>query len=159
MARKTERSGGSDEVKILVRNRRAYHDYDISERIEAGISLVGSEVKSLRDAKASIAEGHVEVRDGQAWLLGVTINEYPWANQFNHDPKRRRRLLLHRREIAKLEVKVAQKGFALVPLAFYVKNGKIKLEVGVARGKRQFEKREAAKAAEARREVDRAMKR
>jgi SsrA-binding protein len=159
VARKEKRSDKPDEVKILIRNRRAFHDYDITDRLEAGLSLVGSEVKSLRDQRASIGEGFIEIRDRQAWLVGVTINEYPWANQFNHDPLRRRRLLLHKREIAKLDVKVAQKGYTLVPLAIYLKAGRIKLELGVARGKRQYEKREATKAAEAKREVDRAMKR
>lgn len=159
MTRKAEKSRATDEVKILVRNRRAFHDYDIAERLEAGIALVGSEVKSLRDQRASIGEGFIEIRDRQAWLVGVTINEYPWANQFNHEPTRRRRLLLHKREIDKLDVKVSQRGFTLVPLAVYLKGGRIKLELGVARGKRQYEKREAAKTAEAKREVDRALKR
>jgi SsrA-binding protein len=160
MARKRKKKTDlPDGVKVLVRNKRAYYDYDISDRIEAGISLVGSEVKSLRDQRGSLGEGYVEIRDGQAWLVNATINEYPWANQFNHEPKRRRRLLMHKREIAKLYVKTSQRGFTLVPLAIYLKNGKIKLEVGVARGKRQYEKRESVKAADAKRDVDRALKR
>jgi len=157
--RKDKKSTAPEGARILLRNKRAYYDYDISERIEAGIALVGSEVKSLRDQRGSLGEGYVDIRDGQAWLVGATINEYPWANQFNHEPKRDRRLLLHRREIAKLGIKTHQRGFTLVPLSIYLKQGKIKLEIGVARGKRQYEKRESVKAADARREVDRAMKR
>ena len=160
MARKRKKKSDLPEgVKILVRNKRAYYDYDISERLEAGISLLGSEVKSLRDQRGSLSEGYVEIHDGQAWLVGATINEYPWANQFNHEPKRRRRLLLHRREIRKLYVKTSQRGFTLVALAIYLKDGKIKIEIGLARGKRQYEKRQSVKEADAKREVDRAMKR
>ena len=158
MAKK--RKGGKTQlpegVVPLVRNKRAFHDFDISERIEAGLSLVGSEVKSLRDQRAVISDGYVEIRGGEAWLVNVQINPYPWANQFNHDPLRRRKLLLKRQEIDKLDVKSSQRGFTLIPLALYLKNGKIKLELGVAKGKRQFEKREASREAEARREIDRA---
>ncbi|HKE20451.1 MAG TPA: SsrA-binding protein SmpB [Kofleriaceae bacterium] len=146
-------------VKVLVRNRRARHDYDIDETIEAGIALEGSEVKSLRDQRASIAEGHIAIRNREAWLVGVQIQEYPWAHIRTHAPTRDRKLLLHRREIDKLETKLTQRGYTLVPLAFYVKDGHIKLELGVARGKRQYEKRESQKEAEAKREIDRAMRR
>ncbi|HTE51602.1 MAG TPA: SsrA-binding protein SmpB [Kofleriaceae bacterium] len=148
-----------DAIKVLVRNRRAFHDYDIEETLEAGLSLVGSEVKSLRDQRASIAEGHIQIRGGQAWLVGVQIQEYPWAHHRTHVPTRERRLLLHRREIDKLDTRLVQRGYTLVPLAFYVKNGIIKLEIGVARGKKQYEKRESVKEAEAKREIDRAMRR
>src|SRR5690606_34030414 len=95
--------------------------------IEAGVVLVGSEVKSLRESKASIADGYVDIRNGEAWLVGVTINEYPWANQFNHDPGRDRKLLLHRREIQRLAIKTQQRGFTLIPLSIYLKDGKIKV--------------------------------
>jgi SsrA-binding protein len=158
-AGKPAKQRAQDGIKILVRNRRAHHDYDIEETLEAGIALVGSEVKSLRDQRASIAEGHVAIRGGEAWLVGVQINEYPWAHQRGHDPTRERKLLLHRREIHKLDTKLSQRGYTIVPLSFYVKNGTIKLEVGLARGKRQFEKRETVKEAEAQREIDRAMRR
>ena len=146
-------------VKVLARNRRARHDYDIEETLEAGIALVGSEVKSLRDQRASIAEGHVTIRDREAWLVGVQIQEYPWAHDRTHAPTRDRKLLLHRREIDKLDTKLTQRGYALIPLAFYTKQGTIKLEIGVARGKRQYEKRESQKEAEAKREIDRALRR
>jgi SsrA-binding protein len=148
-----------DDVKVLVRNRRARHDYDIEETVEAGIALVGSEVKSLRDQRVSIAEGHITIRNGEAWLVGAQIQEYPWAHQRTHAPTRDRKLLLHRREIDKLETKLTQRGYALIPLSMYAKKGTIKLELGVARGKRQYEKRESQKEAEARREIDRAMRR
>ncbi|HLU68204.1 MAG TPA: SsrA-binding protein SmpB [Kofleriaceae bacterium] len=145
--------------KVLARNRRALHDYAIEERLEAGISLTGSEVKSLRDQRASIGEGFVTIRGGEAWLVGVQIQEYPWAHQQNHDPMRERRLLLHRREIDKLDTKVNLRGYAIVPLSVYLKDGRIKVEIGVGRGKRQHEKRDSLKEAEARREIDRAMSR
>jgi SsrA-binding protein len=148
-----------DGVKVLVRNRRARHDYDIEETVEAGIALVGSEVKSLRDQRVSIAEGHITIRNREAWLVGAQIQEYPWAHQRTHAPTRDRKLLLHRREIDKLETKLTQRGYALIPLSMYTKKGTIKLELGVARGKRQYEKRESKKEAEAKREIDRAMRR
>lgn len=148
-----------DGVKVLVRNRRARHDYEIDETLEAGISLVGSEVKSLRDQRASIAEGHITIRGGEAWLVGAQIQEYPWAHLRTHVPTRDRKLLLHRRELDKLETKLTQRGYTLIPLSLYVKQGHIKLELGVARGKRQYEKRETKKEAEAQREIDRAMRR
>jgi SsrA-binding protein len=150
---------GGDEVRVLVRNRRALHDYEISDCVEAGMVLVGSEVKSLRESQASLGEGHIEIRHGEAWLVGAQINEYPWANQFNHDPKRPRKLLLHRDEIARLDIKASQRGFTLVPLSIYLKGGRIKLEIGVGRGKKKFEKRESKKEAEATREIEQAMRR
>jgi SsrA-binding protein len=148
-----------DEIKVLARNKKAFHDYQISDRYEAGLSLVGSEVKSLREARCTLTDGFVEIRGGEAWLVGVQINEYPWANQFNHEPRRRRKLLLHKSEIRKLGVKTEQRGFTIVPLAIYLKNGKIKAELALATGKRHYEKREATKEADARREMDQASKR
>jgi SsrA-binding protein len=148
-----------DAIKVLIRNRRALHDYAIEDRLEAGIALTGSEVKSLRDQRASLGEGYVTVRGKEAWLVAVQINEYPWAHQQNHEPTRERKLLLHRREIGKLDVRLTQKGYSAVPLAIYLKNGRIKVEVGVGRGKKQYEKRETVKEAEAKREIDRALRR
>ncbi len=158
-AKKGGKGGAQEGVKVLARNRRARHDYEIEESIEAGIALLGSEVKSLRDQRASIAEGHIAIRGGEAWLVGVQIQEYPWAHQRTHAPTRERKLLLHRREINKLDTKLTQRGYTLIPLSLYLKNGTIKVELGVARGKRQYEKRESVKAAEAEREIDRAMSR
>lgn len=157
MARKSKkRSEIPEDAILLVRNKRAWHDYEIAERFEAGLVLLGSEVKSLRDKRASLAQGYVEVRGGEAWLVSATINEYPWANQFNHDPTRRRKLLLHRAEIRKLATMVDQRGYAAVPLALYLLGGRVKLLVGVGRGRRHYEKREAKKESAAKREIDRA---
>lgn len=146
-------------IKVLVRNRRALHDYAIEDRLEAGVALTGSEVKSLRDQRASLTEGYVTVRGGEAWLVAVQINEYPWAHQQNHLPTRERKLLLHRREIGKLDTRLTQKGYSAVPLSIYLKNGRIKVEIGIGKGKKQYEKRETVKEAEAKREIDRALRR
>jgi SsrA-binding protein len=153
------RAKDDDERKTLVRNRKALHDYEITETFEAGIQLVGSEVKSLRDSHASINEGFVEIRGREAWLVNVQIEEYPWANQFNHEPTRRRKLLLRRQEITKLAKLSDLKGMTLLPLSVYLKGGKIKVEVVVGRGKKQYEKRASKKEAEAKREIAQAVKR
>ena len=159
MAKKrTKAPPDKDGERTLVRNRKASHDYELHETLEAGMVLMGSEVKSLRDARGSIGEGHVVFRNGEAWLVGTTIKEYPWANQFNHDPERERKLLLHKREISRLHDKCQIRGYTVVPMRIYLKNGLVKIEVALASGKRQFEKRESARDADARREIDRAMK-
>jgi SsrA-binding protein len=147
-----------DEVKVLVRNRRATYDFAIEQRVEAGLVLVGSEVKSLREAHATLNEGWVDFRGNEAWLIGVQIQPYPWANRFNHDPFRERKLLLHRREITKLAQAVQRGGYTLVPLQIYLKGGRIKVELGLARGKARFEKRQAKRAAEADREIQQALR-
>ena len=148
-----------DGLKVLARNRRALHDYAIEERLEAGVALTGSEVKSLRDQRATIGDGFVVLRRGEAWLVNVQIQEYPYAHQQNHEPMRERRLLLHRRELDKLDTRVNQRGYSLVPLSIYLKSGRIKVELGLGRGKKHYEKRESLKEAEAKREIDRAMNR
>ena len=158
MAKKGARFLDQDGERTLVRNRRASHDYQLHETVEAGMVLVGSEVKSLREARATIGEGHVAFRNGEAWLVGVTIKEYAWANRFNHDPERDRKLLLHKREIRRLAIKCQQRGYTLIPLRIYLKSGRMKIELALATGKRQFEKRESARAADAKREIDRVMK-
>ena len=158
MAKKRPSKNMPDGIRMLVRNKRVSHDYTIHDTIEAGISLLGSEVKSLRDARGSVVDGFVEFRRGEAWLLGVQINEYPWANQYNHEPFRERKLLLHAHEIAKLATKVQQRGYSLVPTAFYLKNGRIKVELALASGKRQYDKRQAAREATDKRETDRAIR-
>ena len=144
--------------KVLVRNKKATHDFAISEKFEAGISLVGSEVKSLREQNVNITDAYVEIRGGEAWLINAQIQPYPWANQFNHEPRRKRKLLLHRAEIKKLDIKTSQRGFSMVPLSMYMKNGKVKVEFGLGKGKREFEKRSSKKDQEAKREIARAMK-
>ena len=142
------------ERKVLLRNRKARHDYEIDETLETGIVLVGSEVKSLREAAGSLVDAYGDVRGGELWLVNAQINKYPWANQFNHEPIHDRKLLAHRQEIKRLATKVREKGYTLVPLEVYVKDGKIKVELALARGRRQYEKRDTKRAEEARREME-----
>jgi SsrA-binding protein len=149
----------SEGHRVLCRNRRAFHDYALEETHEAGIALVGSEVKSLRAARAALTDAHVVIRAGEAWLVGATINEYPWAHQQNHEPERDRKLLLHKHEIRKLGVKTEQRGYSLIPLALYLREGKVKVELGLGVGKRLYEKRESKREAEAAREIEQATRR
>jgi SsrA-binding protein len=146
------------EIKVLLRNKRARHDYFVEETLEAGIALVGSEVKSLRDSHAVIGDAYAAVRNGEAWLLQMSITEYPWANQFNHPPKRERKLLLHRREIEKIDAATAERGYTVLPLEVYLKRGKVKVLLGICKGKKQYDKRQESRRREAEREVDRALK-
>ncbi len=139
-------------------NRRARHDYFIEETIEAGLVLTGSEVKSLRAGKAQLKDSYARIERGEAWLLNAHISEYSPAAQFGHDPTRRRKLLLHAREIARLAGKTKESGLTLVPLRLYFKHGRAKVELGLARGKKLYDKRESIKERESRREMDRAMK-
>lgn len=145
-------------MKAVIRNRRAYHDYFIEDTVEAGIVLQGTEVKSLREGKANLQDSYVAVKDGEAFLLNCHISPYSHGNIANHEPVRTRKLLLKRREIEKLAGRVARKGYSLVPLKLYFKGPYAKVEVGLARGKKLFEKRETLKEKEARREIDRAVK-
>ena len=140
----------------MAQNRRARHDYFILETYEAGLSLSGTEVKSLRAGKASLAEAYATVERGEAWVLQLHIPPYEQGNRANPDPLRRRKLLLHRAEIAKLKDAVARKGQTLVPLKLYFARGHAKLLVGVAKGKKTFDKRHAIAERDARREMDRA---
>ena len=144
---------------VLASNRKARHDYEILDTFECGIVLTGSEVKSLRDAKVQLRDAYARVQDGEVWLHGVHISPYANAAGFGaHDPDRRRKLLLHRREIAELEAELAkQQALTLVPLAFYLKENKVKLELGVGRGKKLYDKRQALAARDADREAARAM--
>jgi SsrA-binding protein len=144
--------------KTVATNRKASHDFHIHERMEAGMVLLGSEVKSMREAKVTIADGWVEIRKGEAWLHGVQVNEYKWANQFNHDVGRVRKLLLHRQEIDKLSIKTQQRGFTLIPLSLYFKDGRVKVELGLVTHKKVHDKRDAKREADDKREIDRAMK-
>ncbi len=146
-------------IKIVARNRRARHDYELLEKVEAGLVLSGTEVKSLRNGKANLEDAYAEVNDGEAWLVGCDIPEYVQANRMNHVPKRPRKLLLHRREISKLETKTCEKGMTLVPLSIYFKKGIAKVELSVAKGRKTFDKREAIKKQDAKREIDRALRR
>jgi len=145
-------------IKIIAKNRKAYHDYHIEETFEAGISLVGTEVKSLRDGKANLKESYVIIKNNEAFLFGCHISPYTHGNIQNHEPLRTRKLLLHRKEIDKLWGSISQKGLALVPLKLYFKGGKAKLEIGLAKGKKQYEKRDTIKEREANREIERHLK-
>jgi SsrA-binding protein len=148
----------SDGVKILIKNKKAYHEYFIEETYEAGIALVGSEVKSIRAGKANIREAFVRIQDGQALIHGMHISPYEKGSFYNEDPMRIRKLLLHKREIVKLHSIVTQKGLTLVPLAVYLKNGLVKLEIGVARGKKLYDKRQSIAERDAQRKKEMATK-
>ena len=148
----------SHDDKLLATNRRAYHDYFIEETIEAGLALTGSEIKSVRAGQMNLKESYALIRDGQAWLIGSHISPYDPSARDNHEPARERRLLLHRREIARLSEKVQQRGFTLVPTRVYLKANRAKLEIGLGRGKKQYDKRQAIAARDARREIDRSLK-
>ena len=143
--------------KAVCRNRRAYHDYHILEKLEAGLALTGSEVKSLRDGKASIEEAYGRLQDGEVWLIGADIPIYPQANRMNHVPKRPRKLLLHKREIARFAGRATQRGFTLIPLRLYFRRGYAKLELGIARGKKLYDKRQAMREKSAQKDIRRAM--
>lgn len=145
--------------KVLVENRRARHDYFVEDTLEAGLVLQGSEVKSLRDARAQMADAYAMVRNGEAWLVNLNISEYPWANRWNHAPRRDRKLLLHRREIEKLDAATAQKGYTILPLELYLRGGTIKVLLGVCKGKQLHDKRQDAKEKQAKRDVEAALKR
>ncbi|HUS15076.1 MAG TPA: SsrA-binding protein SmpB [Chloroflexia bacterium] len=143
----------------LAVNRKAFHDYSIEETIEAGIVLVGSEIKSLRDGKANLRESYVRVENGEAWLVNAHIGPYAQSGtHFNHEPLRRRKLLLHGNEIFYLRGKVEQKGLTLVPIRIYLAHGKAKLEVAVGKGKKLYDKRDALAERDAQRDIDRAVR-
>jgi SsrA-binding protein len=148
-----------DSGRLLVaRNRRARHDYAISDTYEAGLVLTGTEVKSLRAGRATLTDGYATVRGGEAWLHNVHIPEYEAGTWTNHEPRRPRKLLLHRREIRELSKAGQERGLTLVPLALYFKDGYAKVEIGVGRGKKQYDKRQALAERDARREAERAVR-
>lgn len=156
MAKAGKKDAPFGEVNIC-RNRRATHDYEILDRIECGVVLVGTEVKSLREGHANLEDAYARIDNGEVWLVGAEIPEYLFGNRLNHKPKRSRKLLLHRREIEKFAGKASQRGFTLVPLRMYFKDGRAKVEIAVAKGKQTHDKRESLKKADAKREIDRAM--
>jgi len=144
-------------MKIIAKNRRARFEYEILERIEVGVALVGTEVKSLRDGRASLAEAYAVIDEGEAYICKMHIPPYEPASRFNHDPTRRRKLLLRKREIRRLTGKVAERGLALVPLRLYfTERGHAKLELGLARGRKLYDKREVLRKRSAQREIERA---
>lgn len=144
--------------KLIANNKRAYHDYFIDETYEAGVALHGTEVKSLRMGKCNIRESFIRIENGEAFVYGMHISPYEKGNLFNRDPLRIKKLLLHRYEIRKLQEKIKEKGYTLVPLQVYFKNGMVKVEVGVARGKKLYDKREDIARKDMRRETEREFK-
>jgi SsrA-binding protein len=158
MAGPKKKKEDDDDIKSICRNKRALHEYEISDSLECGLVLTGTEVKSLREHAASIEEAYAKIDDGELWLIGCDIPEYAMGNRLNHKPKRPRKLLMHRREIAKFAGKASERGFTLVPLKLYFKEGRAKVEVAVARGKQVHDKRQDQKKAEAQLEIRRVMK-
>jgi SsrA-binding protein len=147
----------SDEApKVVATNRKAAHDYFLEDRLEAGIALRGSEIKSIRAGRVSLKEAYVRIEDGEAWLVNAHIAPYDPASLQNHDPRRRRKLLLHRRQIRRAFEDLKQRGYTLVPTRLYLKRGRAKLEIALAKGKRQYDKRRALAKREAAREIERA---
>ena len=152
---KSQTSGG---IKLVANNKKAYHDYFILEKYEAGISLVGTEVKSLRAGKCSIKEAYVRIENGEVFVVGINISPYEQGNIFNRDPLRVRKLLLHKSEINKLVGDTAEKGITIMPLQVYFKDGRAKIEIGLAKGKKNYDKRQDIAKKDARREVERDFK-
>ena len=146
------------EDTTVTTNRKAFHDYFIEETIEAGMSLKGTEVKSLRSGLANLTDSYVLIRNEEAFLFNATISPYPHGNIMNHEPLRTRKILLHKEEIRKLAWKMSQKGFTLIPLKIYFLRGKAKVLVGLAKGKKAYDKRDTIKEKESKREVDRIVK-
>ncbi|HXG14895.1 MAG TPA: SsrA-binding protein SmpB [Calidithermus sp.] len=144
--------------RTVATNRRARHEYEILETVEAGLVLRGTEVKALRQGQVNFKDAYATVRNGEAWLLGCHISPYSHGSDANHDPERDRKLLLHRREISRLAGKVAERGLTLIPLRIYFKGGRAKLELGLARGRKLHDKRSALRERELRRELDRALR-
>jgi SsrA-binding protein len=153
------RKAASDAKKTIARNKKALHDYEVEERWEAGLALMGTEVKALRMGRASLVDAWVEAKDGEAWLYGANIPMYAQGSWTNHAPTRKRKLLLHKSEIVRMEQKVAAKGYTIVPLELYFVGGRVKVEVALGRGKQEWDKRQALREAQDRREAERAMRR
>lgn len=145
-------------VKVVANNRRAYHDYFIDDKLEAGLVLTGTEIKSIREGRVNLRDGYVRITDGEAWLTNVHIAPYEQGNRYNHEPLRDRKLLLHRDEIASLIGRARQRGYTIIPLQLYLKRGRAKIELGLARGKKQYDKRASIAEREAQRDIDRALR-
>lgn len=160
MARK--RKGGGDVPRrgdrIVATNRKAYHDYSIEDTLEAGLILKGSEIKSIREGRVNLRDSYVTIRDNEAWLIGTHISGYAQASYEDHDPLRDRKLLMHRDEIDRWLARAEQKGYTIVPLRLYLKNNRAKVEIGLARGKRQYDKRAAIAERDAQRHIERGIK-
>ena len=147
-----------EHAKIIAKNRKARHDYEILDTYEAGIALQGTEVKALREGRANLKDSYARVENSEVFLYNAHISEYTQGNRFNHEPERRRKLLLHKYEINRLRGRVEERGLTLIPLVLYFKKGKAKVEIGIARGKKHFDKRRDIAERDARREMERAFK-
>ena len=145
-------------IKLAAQNRKAFHEYFVEERFEAGIELAGTEVKSIRAGAPNLTDAFCIAKDGEIYVYGMHISPYEKGNIFNKDPVRPRRLLMHKREIRKLQTVVKQDGLALIPLSAYFKNARVKLEIGLCKGKKNYDKRDAAAQRDAKREIERTMK-
>lgn len=155
-SKKEEAEKKSDRTVVV--NRRAHFDYEISNQVEAGLVLTGTEIKSIRAGKVNLREAYARIENGEAWVHNLHISQYDQGNRYNHEPLRPRKLLLHHDQIEELKERSAQKGFTLVPLRLYLKKGRAKLEVGVGRGKKQYDKRDSISERESKREIDRAVR-
>lgn len=142
-------------MKVLGSNKKAYYDYHVDDTLECGISLQGTEVKSIKDNRFSFSDSYARIRDDELWLIGLHVSVYPFGNIYNHEPDRDRKLLIHRQEIKRLRRRVDEKGFTLIPLKFYLKRGLVKLELGICKGKKTYDKREAIKARDQKRDAER----
>ena len=145
-------------IRTVAQNRKAYHDYFVEEKIECGISLFGTEVKSIRQGRVNLKESWAQVRKGEIWVEGMHISPYEQGNIFNRDPLRAKKLLLHRREIHKLEAQVMRQGFTLVPLELYFKNGRVKMQLGLCKGKQLHDKRDSMARKDSEREIQHALR-
>ena len=148
----------SEATKLLAKNRRAFHDYEVEETIECGVMLVGTEVKSIRAGQFSFSDSYGRIKDGELWLIGLHITPYDHASRSNHEPERERKLLAHGDELYKMERKVREKGYTLIPLDFHLKRGYVKVNIGLCKGKKLHDKRESIKAKDQKRDADREMR-
>lgn len=148
----------SGDVKVVATNRKATHDYTIEDRFEAGLVLLGTEIKSIRAGQANLREGYVQARGEELYLVNTHISPYEPAGRTSHEPLRPRKLLLHHKEIARILTKLSERGYTLIPLRMYLKNGRAKIEIALARGKRQYDKRQSIAARDAARQIDRTLK-
>jgi len=148
----------SESVKVLARNKRAFFNYEIEESLECGIELLGTEVKSIKSSRFSFSDSYARVLNNELWLIGLHVSEYTHGNLFNHEPERSRRLLVHKQELKHLKRKIDERGYTVVPLRFYLKNGLIKVEVGLGRGKKNYDKRESIKQKDLKREAMRELR-
>jgi SsrA-binding protein len=145
-------------MKLISQNKKARHDYFIEETYEAGIKLMGSEIKSIRLGKVNLSDSYVTFKDGEAYVLNMHISKYDYSNRFNHDETRTRKILLHKHEITKLFSKTREQGYAIIPLKVYLKDGLAKIEIGLAKGKKDYDKRQSLKEKDAQRRMDKILK-